>query len=257
LKPNNMSFVGIHDKIQKFVNKKLKVDTSRLISLVTNSWEKAKKEAKKISLFPGWAVYFIRDEGYVDHIAIVINQENGLLNLSEAILLHAAPSPIGTGVGPLTNKTSDKSGLRIATALEFIELHQPGYYKKIFVGPPPNTENSLLIQAGKIAEDIAKSGLVDGKPVVYSFYNVPLINKFFVYFFDPLNKKVKIQSLKKIKQAFTSFYCGPLVGEIWRRAGITNIPEVGFLKMRGPTSFSLFKWSKNNKTIINGLTWNI
>lgn len=250
-----MKLFTIHDKVEKFFDKKFKVDTNSLPVSSLSSWEKAKEQAKKIKLNPGWSVYFVREEGYVDHVAIAINQEPGLLNLAEAILLHAAPSPIGTGVGPLTDGDRDKSGLRVATALEYIEEYPKNFYKKIFVGHPPNVVGDIIHKAGEIAESIAKSGLVDGKPVVYTFSNIPIVKKYFISFFDPMKQKPKIERIKKLKQAVAPFYCGQLVADIWRRAGITDLPRFKFLTVDSITSFSLFNWAKSGQSILDGLSW--
>jgi len=45
------------------------------------------------------------------------------------------------------------------------------------------------------------------------------------------------------------------VAQIWQKAGILNLPEVRFLKIRGHSSFTLFKWSKSNKSILGGISW--
>jgi hypothetical protein len=47
-----------------------------------------------------------------------------------------------------------------------------------------------------------------------------------------------------------------LVAQIWQKAGISDLPEVKFLKIRGHSSFTLFKWSKLNNSILGGLSWN-
>jgi hypothetical protein len=250
-----MKLFTIHDKVEKFFDKKFKVDTSSLPVNTLSSWEIAKEQAKKIKLNPGWSVYFVREEGYVDHVAIAINQEPGLLNLAEAILLHAAPSPIGTGVGTLTDETNDKSGLRIATALEYIEEYPKNFYRKIFVGHPPNIMQEVIHKAGEIAEGIAKSGLIDGKPVVYTFPNIPIVKKYFISFFDPHNQRMKIERIKKLKKAVAPFYCGQLVADIWRRAGITSLPQFKFMTVNSITSFSLFNWAKQGNSILDGLSW--
>lgn len=250
-----MKLFTIHDKVEKFFDKRFKVNTHALPVSKHTSWEIARKEAKNIKLMPGWSVYFVREEGYVDHVAISINQEAGLHNLAEAVLLHAAPSPIGIGVGPLTDRDSDKSGLRVATALEYIEEYPKKFYKKIFVGHPPKTPIDLVQKAGEIAEKIAKSGLIDGKPVVYTFSNIPFVKKYFVSFFDPHNQKPRIERIKRLKKTVAPFYCGELVGEIWRRAGITGIPEMRFLTIKAITSFTLFSWLKQGQSILNGLSW--
>ncbi len=250
-----MKLFTIHDKVEKFFDKRLKVDTESLPVNSLSSWEKAREAAKQIKLNPGWSVYFVRDEGYVDHVAIAINQEPGLLNLAEAVLLHAAPSPIGVGVGPLTDIESDKSGLRVCSALEYIEEYPKNFYKKIFVGHPPNALSELIHKAGEIAESIAKSGLIDGKPVVYSFSNIPIVKKYFVSFFDPIKQKPKIERIKKLKKSVAPFYCGELVGEIWKRAGITNLPQMKFLTVKAVTSFTLFNWARKGQSILQGLSW--
>jgi hypothetical protein len=251
-----MSLASIHDKIEKFVNKKQKITTSDIPSINCQSWDEAKEKAKTILLKPGWAVYFIRKEDYVDHVAIVPQQDSVMLNLFDAILLNSTPSPLGLGIGPLTNELSDKSGLRIITACEYIELHKEGYYKKILVGPPPNVTDEIVNKAGLIAKDIADTGLIDGMPAVYSFFFIPLIKKFYVKSYDPLKFKTKIGIItKKLKHTIKTTYCGSLVSDIWKKAGVQNIPEVEILKVRAITSFILFNWSKSNKSITAGLSW--
>jgi len=238
-----------------YFDKRLKVNVNSIPVDRFNSWPEVKIQAKHIAVKPGWSIYFIRDKGYVDHVAIVINQNPKKLNLADAILLHAAPSPIGTGVGPLSNKTGDKSGLRLATALEYIEKYPPVFYKKIFIGHPPDVLSDIVHKAGEIAESIAKSGLIDGKPVVYSFSKIPFIKKYFVSHFDPHNKKPKIEKIRKLNQSVSPFYCGELVGEIWKRAGITDLPHIKFMTIRAVTSFTLFNWAKRGQSILQGLSW--
>jgi hypothetical protein len=250
-----MKLFSIHDKFEKYFDKRYKVDTNSLPVSSLTTWELAKEQAKKIKLNPGWSVYFVREEGYVDHVAIAINQEAGLLNLAEAVLLHAAPSPIGIGVGPLTDHLGDKSGLRVATALEYIEDYPKNFYKKIFVGHPPNVLSELIHKAGEIAETIAKSGLIDGKPVVYSFSNIPIVKKYFVSFFDTTKQKPRIERIKKLKKTVAPFYCGQLVADIWKRAGITDLPQMKFLTVNAVTSFTLFDWAKKGQSILDGLSW--
>ena len=251
-----MSLASIHDKIEKFVNKKQKIITSDVPTINCRSWKEAKEKAKTILVKPGWAVYFIRKEDYIDHVAIIPEQDSVMLNLFNAILLNSTPSPMGLGVGPLTNEQSDKSGLRIITAYEYIELYDPGHYQKILVGPPPNVTDEIINKAGLIAKDIADTGLIDGKPAVYSFFFAPLIKKFYVKSFDPLKFKTKIGVItKKLKHTIKATYCGSLVSDIWKKAGVQNIPEVKILTIKAITSFSLFKWSKSNKSITSGLSW--
>ena len=173
-----MDLVKIHDKIEAFLNKKLKVKVNQLPQIKTNNWSQAQIKAKTIELKPGWAIFFVRQEGFVDHIAIVPNQEKHKLNLAEAELVNAAPPPIGHGIGPLTTVLTDQSGLRICTALEYINLFQPNYYSMIFVGEPPTQDPQYLQYAGLIAEQIAKTGLIDGKPIVYTFSNVHIAKYF-------------------------------------------------------------------------------
>lgn len=52
-----------------------------------------------------------------------------------------------------------------------------------------------------------------------------------------------------------TIYCGSLVAQVWLKAGILDLPEVKFLKIRGHSSFTLFKWSQINKSILGGLSW--
>ena len=128
-----MSIATIHDKIEKLLNKQQKISTSDIQTINCQSWEEAKEKAKTVLVKPGWAVYFIRKDDFVDHIAIVPEQDEKMLNLYDAILLNSTPSPLGLGIGPLTNELSDKSGLRIISAYEYIELYERGYYQKILV----------------------------------------------------------------------------------------------------------------------------
>jgi len=116
-------------------------------------------------------------------------------------LLNAAPPPIGLGVGPLTNDQSDKSGLRIITAIEYVELYKKGDYKKIFFGPPPTNNYEVIKKAGLIAQEISNSGVIDEQPVVYSFAMIPLIKKFYAINFDPIKSKTRLALLtKKLKK---------------------------------------------------------
>lgn len=250
-----MSIVSIHDQIIKLLNQKLKITTSNIPTIYCQSWNEAKEKAKTIPVKPGWAVYFIRKDDYVDHIAIVPDQDKTMLNLYDAILLNSIPSPLGVGVGPLTNNMSDRSGLRIITACEYIEFYEPGYHQKIFVGPPPDISEKKIKNAGIIAKEIANTGLIDGKPAVYSFNNIPLIKKFYVKSFDPIKSKTKFALISRLKKTVKAIYCGSLVAQIWKKAGILDLPEVKFLKIRGHSSFSLFKWSKSNNSILGGLSW--
>lgn len=251
-----MSLASIHDKIEKFVNKKQRIITSDISTINCQYWDEAKEKAKNIFVKPGWAVYFIRKEDYIDHVAIVPQQDSVMLNLYDAALLNSAPAPIGLGIGPLTNDKFDKSGLRIITACEYIELYKEGHYNKILVGPPPNVAEEIINKAGLIAKDIVDTGLIDGKPAVYSFFFIPLIKKFYVKSYDPLKLKTKIGVItKKLKHTIKTTYCGSLVSDIWKKAGVQNLPEVKILTVKAITSFTLFKWSKSNKSIITGLSW--
>ena len=251
-----MSLASIHDKIEKILNRKQKVTTADVPTTNCQSWDEAKEKAKKILIKPGWAVYFIRKDDFVDHIAIVPQQDEAMLNLYDAILLNSTPSPLGLGIGPLTNELSDKSGLRIITAYEYIELYEHGYYQKILVGPPPNTPDENIKKAGIITKEIVDTGLIDGKPAVYSFYNIPLLKKFYVKSFDPLKFKIKIGVItKKFGHTIKTTYCGSLVAGIWEKAGVVNLPEVKILTVKAITSFILFNWSKSNKSIAAGLSW--
>ncbi|MEK7633939.1 MAG: hypothetical protein AAB437_03795 [Patescibacteria group bacterium] len=251
-----MSLVSIHDQIKKFIIRKLKIITSDVLTIYCQSWNEAKEKAKTISVKPGWAVYFIRKDDYVDHVAIVYEQDHVMLNLYDAVLLNSSPSPMGIGIGPLTNEQFDKSGLRIITACEYIELYKEGYYKKIFVGPPPNASKETINKAGLIAKNIADTGLIDGKPAIYSFFFIPLLKKFYVKSFDPKKLKTKIGVItKKLKHTIKTTYCGSLVADIWKKAGVNNLPEVKVIKIKAITSFVLFDWSKKNNSILGGLSW--
>jgi len=146
--------------------------------------------------------------------------------------------------------------LRIITAIEYIELFKKGDYSKIFYGPPPVKDKNMIKQAGLIAKTISDLGTIDDQPVVYSFSMIPLVKKFYAINFDPIRSKTKIAFLtKKLKKTVKAIYCGSLVAQIWQRAGISDLPEVKFLKIRGHSSFTLFKWSKSNNSILGGLSW--
>lgn len=251
-----MSIASIHDKLEAFLNRIQKISFDDLPTINFPSWDELKEKAKNIKVEPGWAVYFVRDKGYVDHIAIIPHQDEISLNLCDALLLNAAPPPIGLGIGPLTDESIDKSGLRIITAIEYIELFNKGVYTKIFFGPPPVDNQEIIKKAGLIAKEISDSGIIDGQPVVYSFSMIPLIKKFYAINFDPLNSKTKLAFLtRKLKKTVKAIYCGSLVAQIWLKAGILNLPEVKFLKIKGHSSFTLFKWSQTNKSILGGLSW--
>ena len=246
----------MHDKIEMFLNKIQKVSFNDLATIHFSSWNELKEKAKNIKVKSGWAIYFVREKDYVDHIAIIPHQDETSLNLFDALLLNAAPPPMGLGIGPLTDNQSDKSGLRIITAIEYIELYKKGDYKKIFFGPPPVTNKDIIKKAGLIAKEISDSGTIDNQPVVYSFSMIPLIKKFYAINFDPIKSKTKLAFLtKKLKKTVRAIYCGSLVAQIWQKAGILDLPEVKFLKIRGHSSFALFKWSKLNNSILGGLSW--
>lgn len=251
-----MSIASIHSKIEEFLNKIQKISFDNLPIIHFSSWEELKKKAKNIKVEPGWAIYFVRKRDYVDHIAIIPSQNEVNLNLFDALLLNAAPPPIGLGIGPLTNNKSDKSGLRIITAIEYIELYRKGDYKKIFFGPPPVNNKETIKKAGLIAKKISDSGTIDNQPAVYSFSMIPLIKKFYAINFDPIKSKTKLAFLtRKLKKIVKAIYCGSLVAQIWQKAGILDLPEVKFLKIRGHSSFTLFKWSKSNNSILGGISW--
>lgn len=248
---------NILDEAERIMNKKRKVQTDDVPTIHASTWEQAKETAKNIFLNPGWAVYYVRTEGFIDHVSIVPDYENGKpLNLYEAKLLHATSPPIGQGVGPLTNDFFDQSGTRICNAFEFIEEYK-GFnsYKKLFFGPPPAAVNDLVKKAGQIAKQIVDTGLIDDKPIVFSFGMLPVIKKFFVSYYDLIKKEAKIMPIKKLHRFVTPLYCGELVGEIWKRAGIEDIPVIKFLKIQGTSSFTLFNWSKQHNTILEGLSW--
>lgn len=246
----------ILDEIEKFLNKKQKIDFDKIATIKSSSWKDAFNKSKKIVLKPGWAVYYVRSEGFVDHVSIVPKDNKPNLNLAEAKLLNATAPPIGTGVGPLSNDLFDISGLRISTAFEFIESYKGNHsYSRLLFGPPPTTDDSAIDKAGTISQKIKESGLIDGSPIVFSFGMLPVVKKFFVSYYDAKKQKAKITSIKKLHRIVIPLYCGGLVGEIWKRAGITGIPETKFLKMKGPSSFGLFKWSLENNTITGGISW--
>jgi hypothetical protein len=251
-----MSVASINDRIKKLLNRKLKIITTDIPTINCRSWDEAKIKAKSIPVKPGWAVYFIQKDDYVDHVAIIPEQKSKLLNLYDAILLNSTPSPIGSGIGPLTNDRSDKSGLRIITACKYIELNKEGYFKKIIIGPPPNASEEIIKKAGVIAKEIADTGLIDGKPAVYSFFFIPLLKKFYVKSFDPIKSKTKIGVItKKLKRTINATYCSSLVADIWKKAGINGLPEIKVMKIKAISSFILFDWSKKNKSILAGLSW--
>lgn len=251
-----MSIASIHDKFEAFLNKIQKVSFDDLKTMHFPTWDELKEKAKDIKVQPGWAVYFVREKNYVDHIAIMPHQDEANFNLYDALLLNAAPPPIGLGIGPLTDDQSDKSGLRILTAIEYIELFKKGVYTKIFFGPPPVNNEEIVKKAGLIAKEISDSGIIDNQPVVYSFSMIPLIKKFYAINFDPIKSKTKLAFLtKKLRKTVKAIYCGSLVAQIWQKAGIPNLPEVKFLKIKGHSSFTLFKWSKSNNSILGGLSW--
>lgn len=251
-----MSIASIHDKLEAFLNKMHKITFDGLPTVNLPSWNELKKKAKNIKVEPGWAIYFVRDKDYVDHIAIIPHQDETNLNLFDALLLNAAPPPMGLGIGPLTNGQSDKSGLRIITAIEYIELYKKGDYRKIFFGPPPVNDKEIIKRAGLIAKEISDSGIIDNQPAVYSFSMIPIVKKFYAINFDPIKSKTKLAFFtKKFKKTVKAIYCGSLVAQIWMKAGILNIPEIKFLKIRGHSSFTLFKWSQINESILGGLSW--
>lgn len=251
-----MSIASIHGKIEKFLNKIQKISFDDLTIIHFSSWNELKEKAKSIKVKPGWAIYFVREKNYVDHIAIVPHQKKSSLNLFNALLLNASPPPMGQGIGPLTDNKSDKSGLRTITAIEYIELYKKGDYKKIFFGPPPIKNKEMINKAGLIAKEISDSGMIDNQPLVYSFPKIPLIKKFYAINFDPIKSKTKLSFFtKKLKKTVGAIYCGSLVAQIWQKAGILDLPEVRFLKIRGHSSFTLFKWSKSKNSILGGLSW--
>ncbi len=251
-----MSVASILDKIESFLNKIYKVSFTDLPIVHFPSWDELKVKAKDIKVEPGWAIYFVREKDYIDHIAIIPDQDKLLLNLYDALLLNAIPPPIGLGVGPLTNEKFDRSGIRIITTIEHVELYKKGYYKKIFFGPPPVKNKELVIKAGQIAREISDSGTIDNQPLVYSFSMLPLIKKFYAINFDPVKSKTKLAFLsKELKKTVKAIYCGSLVAQIWEKAGIIDLPQVRFLKIRAHSSFTLFKWAMLNKSIIGGLSW--
>ena len=174
-----MSIASIHDKFEAFLNKIQKVSFENLTTLYFPTWDELKEKAKEIKVEPGWAVYFVREKDFVDHIAIIPHQDEANLNLLDALLLNASPPPMGLGIGPLTDNLSDKSGLRVITAIEYVELYQKGWYKKIFFGPPPVEDKEIIKKAGLIAKEIYDSGVIDNQPAVYSFSMIPLIKKFY------------------------------------------------------------------------------
>ncbi|EKE15418.1 MAG: hypothetical protein ACD_12C00029G0002 [uncultured bacterium] len=251
-----MNIASIHDKLESFLNKMQKITFDGLNTIHFPTWDELKENAKKIRVEPGWAIYFVREKDYIDHIAIIPHQDEANLNLFDALLLNAAPPPIGLGIGPLTDNLSDKSGLRIITAIEYIELFKTGAYKKIFFGPPPASDNEMIKKAGLIAKEISDSGIIDNQPVVYSFSMIPLIKKFYAINFDPIKSKTKLAFItRRLKKTVKAIYCGSLVAQIWLKAGILDLPEVKFLKIRGHSSFTLFKWSQSKNSILGGLSW--
>lgn len=251
-----MGIGAIKDKVESLLNKIYKISLNDLNVTHFPSWDELKIKAKQIKVEPGWAIYFVREKDYIDHIAIIPHQDQVNLNLFDALLLHAAPPPVGLGVGPLVNEAADKSGLRIITAIEYIELFSVGEYSKIFFGPPPKANKTKTVSAGLIAKEISDTGLIDGSPAVFSMPTIPLVKKFYTISADPIKNKAKLAYFsKKLRKTIKAIYCGSLVAEVWKKAGITDIPETVFFKIRGYTSMLLFKWSKENKSITGGLSW--
>ena len=66
---------------------------------------------------------------------------------------------MGLGIGPLTDNQSDKSGLRIITAIEYIELIKKAITENIF-WPPPGNNKEMVIKAGLIAKESVIQGLL-------------------------------------------------------------------------------------------------
>ena len=69
----------MHDKLEAFLNKIQKIAFDGLNTVHFPSWDELKEKAKNIKVEPGWAVYFVREKDYVDHIAIIPGTGNLIL----------------------------------------------------------------------------------------------------------------------------------------------------------------------------------
>ncbi|MCR4313619.1 MAG: hypothetical protein NUV58_05195, partial [Candidatus Roizmanbacteria bacterium] len=70
-----MSISSIHDKLEAFLNKIQKISFDDLPTVNFPSWDELKEKAKNIKVEPGWAIYFVRERNYIDHIAIIPDQD--------------------------------------------------------------------------------------------------------------------------------------------------------------------------------------
>lgn len=224
------------------------------------SFNEAKDKLKEIQVKPGYAVFFWdRKINYIDHIAIVPKQKSKNLNLLKAKLVHGSPPPIGKSHGPLS-RSVDYSGVRVASVEEYLQKNTD-IYSRIFVGAPPGITFAQIKKAGEIAKNVGDTGILLGKPAFYSFN---ILNKIlFISWVDYSNYKFAKLSIpyfisKKLLGSYFAWrytYCGDLVGCIYKKAGIKNIPKAKVLIFSGYRSSTFYEWFRECDSLKFAVFW--
>ena len=219
----------------------------------------------KIKVKPGWAVFFwSKIVDYVSHVAIVIDQLEENLNLLNAKLLHATPPGVGIAKGPFAKKINniyyDYSGLRLCTAYEFIK-ENPKEYRRICIGSPPYTIKEYVSRAGQLAREIGESGLLFGKP---TFYSLPLLGSLFIIgrFNYENHDKLRFYNPHllswKLTKSFTNWqfiYCSKLIGSIWEKVGVKNLPRWGFSTIKDFNTSTLYEYLRDQDALSAMFMW--
>jgi hypothetical protein len=257
-----MNIVSIYDKLISWIRSIEYRNTPPKGIIIENvsCYNDFVKELKKIKIKPGWAVYFWqRKVQFVDHIAIVPEQDKKKLNLYNAELIHGTPPPIGRSNGPLS-KGKDYSGIRLCTLYEFTKAN-PKHYSRIAVGPLPGISDKQQKRAGEIAKKVGDTGLIINRP---AFYSLNLINPFI--FIKSIDYRTYSKArfgipwlvAKKMLGSFRlwrSIYCGALAGIIWKLAGVRYVPKARVLCFSGYRSSTFYKYAREKGTLKYLITW--
>jgi len=185
--------------------------------------------------------------GRINHVAIVPEQKEE--RLDKVNLLHSTPPGVGTSKGVLF-EGKDLSGIRNSSLIEYISKDK-NEYSRIIVGRPIFSI-SIQKEIDKTIKEISDNCTIDGIPGVYSF---PVIwNLFYLAKYD--YAKHKVLSIKSIilerirkKTKITPTYCGDLVGRIYEKAGVKNIPKASMFGIKGYKSTKLYEWLRDKDEI--------
>lgn len=169
-------------------------------------------------------------------------------------LLHATPPPIGKANGIM----SEFSGVRNVSLRTFLTTNDT--YSRIIIGKPYHATDEQITLSAQLAKEILETGKLDNK---YCFYF--LITNPFV-FIKSLNYE-NYSNIKLGNPLFSSYkvtgnlngwqntYCGDLVGKIYEKTKISNLPQInifGFKKYRSSTFYENYR---KNKSISFIMSW--